>query len=111
MIDYRHPQGVKYAHMPRSVMPCLPVCSYLIGAQWDELALAAVSTLRPSSIRVTGPTDSQTCDGSMWRVSVYVDSNNTILGIEQEMIADVPDHIEHGHALRMKLRELPGWIK
>lgn len=111
MIDYHHPQGVDYQQPRRSVWPCLPVCSYLIGTPWDELALAAVSTTRPSSIRVLGPTDYETCDGRTWRVSVYVDSNNIIKSVEQEVIADVPDEIEHGHALLLKLRALPGWSK
>lgn len=102
MIDYHTTHKVDYVPGKRQVYADLPVCEYLKGTKWDELALAAVSTLRPSSIRVT--TGEIKCDGAMNRVTVYVDDQDIIRSIEMEVVADVEEDIQHGHALNMALR-------
>lgn len=61
---------------------CLPVLHYLWGRKWDELALAYVRSVRPTSIRVT--TGEIKLDARTGRVTVYVDEDDTILWIEQE---------------------------
>lgn len=109
MIDYRDPSGVEYKPTREQVFPCLPVCQYLWGSPWNELALAAVSTLRPSRIRVVRSTDFVNCDGVWWRVTVYLNEDSTIESVEQEVAADVGDQVKNGHDLRVQLRALIGW--
>lgn len=78
------------------------VLPFLIGKPWDNVALAFVHGLRPSSIRVTQ--DSVTLDSRVWRVTVYVDSNNIIEKIRQEVEVGLPDGVEHAGALRDALK-------
>lgn len=107
MIDYKHSQGVKYQSEAKKAFITLPVCKYLEGAVWNDIALAAVSTLRPSFIRVIDKTESVTDDARLWRVTVCLNDDETISSIEQEVIADVPQSVPHGHALYLELHWNP----
>lgn len=63
----------------------------LIGRPWDEVALAVLSTLKPSWIRVT-ECETKT-DWRPGRITVYVDKNNVIQGgtiEDMKVAADVP---------------------
>jgi hypothetical protein len=63
----------------------IEVLPSLVGHQWDEIALAYVHALRPSIIRVIRDGEGEHCDSRTWRVTVYVDANNTITEIRQEV--------------------------
>lgn len=79
----------------------IDVLLFLIGKQWDDVALAYVHALRPSSIRVT--TGMETLDSSTWRVTVVVDDNDLIKSIQQEVEVGLPENVAHGAALKMAL--------
>lgn len=74
------------------------VLPYLKGRKWDEVALAYVHSVRPSSIRVT--TGACTADSYRWRVTVIVDEKDVIKEITQEVEVWLPEGITHGQALR-----------
>lgn len=103
MIDYRHSQGIPYKpEIDRHVCLTLVVCEYLIGTPWDEISLAAVSTVRPSVLRVCDPDSLPTDDGWNGRVTVHVDANNIIRCVEHETTAFVTTEIKHGHDLHTR---------
>lgn len=79
----------------------IEVLSFLKGKPWDALALGYVHALRPSNIRVT--TDMITLDASLWRVTVYVDANDIIEDISQEVEIGLPEGVVHGEAMGMAL--------
>ena len=93
-------QGVIYVK-PRgwsTCYPSIPILQFLIGRLWDDVALAMVSAMRPSSIRVI--TGSETCDSHINRVSVYVTDRLIIEGICMEVEANAPDM--NGYELCMR---------
>lgn len=61
----------------------IKVLPELTGKPWNENALHLVHALRPSSIRVT--TGEIKCDSRTWRVTVYINEENIIQEIEQEV--------------------------
>jgi hypothetical protein len=102
MKDYHSSHMVEYEEMERVSYQCLEVLPCLKGKKWNEVALAYVHSLRPTSIRVTkGETK---LDARTWRVTVYVDNNDTIERIEQEVEVGLPDGVIHGEALKWALR-------
>ncbi len=76
---------------------CIKVLEFLNGKQWDDIALGYVHSLRPSSIRVTE--GMITLDARIWRVTVYIDKENVIDYITQEVIVGLPDGVANGEAL------------
>lgn len=97
MKDYRSECGIKYDPPDRFGYTILHPLDFLRHSPWDEIALAYVHALRPSFIRVTE--DAITLDARLWRVTIYVDKNNTILDIEQEVEVALPGNIKCGDDL------------
>ena len=82
MKNYYHSHGIAYESPPNIGWDCIPVLEFLWGRKWDEISLAYVHSLRPSSIRVT--TGEVKTDSSRWRVTIYVDDADIITKISQE---------------------------
>ena len=101
--DYKTIHRVNYDSPKRLGYTVISVLDFLKGRPWDEIALGYVHSLRPSSIRVT-PGEC-TLDANLWRVTVYVNKNDTIRNIEQEVEVGLPESIEHGHALNLSLND------
>ena len=81
---------------------CIEVLEFLKGKPYDAVALAYIHSLRPSYIRVTkGMT---TLDARTWRVTVYINEDNTIRSIKQEVEVALPDGVAHGQALGVALK-------
>lgn len=81
---------------------CIEVLEFLKGKPYDVVALAYIHSLRPTYIRVTkGWT---TLDARTWRVTVYINEDNTIRSIKQEVQVALPDGVEHGEALGVALK-------
>lgn len=78
----------------------LPVLTFLEGKPWNDLALSAVNSLRPSSIiTITAPHPNSGWnppdDRRDWRVVVYLKSDGrTIKRIEQECLIGNMTHRE-----------------
>jgi hypothetical protein len=89
-------------HVNRISYSSVKALEFLNGRAWDDIALAYVHGLRPSAIRVTN--GEETCDSWPWRVTVYVDAQNLITGIRQEVEVWLPDGVENGHDLSERVR-------
>ena len=89
--------------VPRRGYSTIEVLEFLKGRQWDDIALAYVHSLRPSSIRVTK--GECTCDHSLWRVTVFIDNDNVIESIEQSVEVALPDGIEDAYNLRIATQQ------
>lgn len=94
-------QGQTYQQPSRIGYYTLIVLPQLNGKCWNEYALALVHSLRPSHIRVV--TDSAQLDAQTWRITVWVDHNNIIKQIEQEVEVGLPDDCEYSIPLMRKL--------
>lgn len=81
--DYVRPQGWHTCY------PCVPIFDFLEGRPWDNDALAIVSMLRPTCIRVI--TNECTADHRWGRVTVRVTEEKVITSIEYEGMADSPE--------------------
>ena len=105
MKDYFSGQGKKYEpETDRRGYLSVEMLSFLCGRPWDEVALAYVSALKPSYIRVIRYNDGQTMDGISDRVTVYLTESLNIESITQEVEVCLPDRIAHGGALRLALK-------
>ncbi len=92
----------KFKKFNRSGQTSINVLEFLHGKQWDDIALAYVHALQPSSIRVTHGTTK--ADSRQWRVTVYIDDDNNIKEITQEVVVGLPEEVAHGEALGVALR-------
>jgi hypothetical protein len=102
MKDYHSKGGIPYEPKPKQFgYLSVEILPYLKYRKWDEVALAYVHSVRPSSIRVT--TGEIFLDGQRWRVTVTVDKEDIIQEITQEVEAWLPDKVAHGSALSLAL--------
>lgn len=94
--------GLKYKpesqHFGWTTIECL---NFLKGNEWNEVALAYVHALNPSIIRVTH--GEVFLNAHERRVTVYINNENRIQKIEQEVQVWLPDGIECGEALNVAL--------
>ena len=61
----------------------ISVLPFLTGRVLDEISLGWLTSLRPSSIRITDGLVN--CDSQLWRVTVILDSAQKIKSITQEV--------------------------
>lgn len=102
--DFKHGQGVRYDwHGPTGYLS-IEVLTFLNGHPWDEVALAFVHSLRPSSVRVISENEGETADARTWRVTIYLKDADCIKYIRQEVEVSLPEGVAHGSALRDALR-------
>lgn len=82
---YRGAQGSWYKRpSDHTGYMTIPVLDFLIGAPCNNLVLAFIHGLHPTQIRVTS--GEVTTDSMHGRVTVRVDKDNKIEGIEQEIV-------------------------
>lgn len=105
MKDYFSSQGRQYEpETDRHGFLSIEVLGFLIGKPWDEVALAYVSALRPSYIRVIRHDGGQTMDAMQDRVTVHLREDGMIGEIEQSVRVWLPEKVAHGDALRLALK-------
>lgn len=95
--DYYGGHGTKYddeLEFPGRSWTSIAVLPFLVGRQWDDIALAYCHALRPEMIRVIRPGVGQKLDGYTSRITVYVDAENYIKSVDQEVEVGIPDLIE-----------------
>lgn len=80
----------------------IEVLPFLKGKKWDEIAVGYVHGLRPSQIRVT--TGMCKLNAHVWRVTVFIDEEDTIERITQEVEVALPSGVAHGEALDAALQ-------
>jgi hypothetical protein len=97
--------GAKYDpddHFKNTGYNCIDVLPFLTGKQFDDVALAYIHSLRPTSIRVS--IGSMCLDARTWRVTVHLDKDTMlILKIEQEIEVGLPDWCKCGSHLNSAL--------
>lgn len=93
LIPYEQPEQISYLN--------IPVLEFLKGRKWDEIALAYCHAMNPTSIRVTSGLIK--LDSRIGRITVYVDDENKIEGIEQEVEIGLPEGVEDGYELSQLL--------
>ncbi len=93
---YYHPQGVEPRESCAVWVFChVPMCPYLIGRFWDELALSAVLAMRPDSLRVIRHGDPASDDARRYRLSVHLDEQGKIKSVTQELPVPCPELIKN----------------
>ena len=104
MKNYIHSQGHQYQdETHRYGFLSIRVLECLTGKPWDEIALAFVSALRPSYIRVIRFNSGETMDAMLDRVTVYLGEDELITKLRQEVRVWLPENVAHGSALRNAL--------
>lgn len=92
-------QGQTFVEWPSRGYLVLQVLPEFVGRPWDEVALAFVHSLRPSTLRVVY--EGAQADAESWRVTVWLEEDNqTIRRIEQEVEVGLPSGVSCGSALR-----------
>lgn len=94
---YHHVRVTEEDRNQRSSLVCIEVLQFLKGHPWNEIALAFVTALEPTAIRVT--TDWITADSCCGRITIYVDESNNIKAIERECRVWLPEGAQHGYDL------------
>ena len=100
---YRGTQGEYCKRLSRAGYTSIPVLEFLNGQPWDDFALCWVHALRPTKIRVVRA--EETTDAYTWRVTVYVDGDNRIESVRQEVEIGLRKQDRHGHDLNMELQQ------
>lgn len=96
--DYIDPCGHQFVAARRCGYLNITVLPELTGCPWDEVAMGYVQGLRPSVLRVVK--GEETTDGCTWRVTVYLDEQDRIKKIHQEVVVGLPQGINCGGELR-----------
>jgi len=80
---YRGSHGVRYDTPTERGYTVLEVLPQLVGVRLCNLVMAYVTALRPSTVRITR--GEVTTDAWPWRVTIFVDENDVVTKIEQEV--------------------------
>lgn len=75
----------------------------LEGKKWGPVTQAHLRALRPSEVRVVEADGCVKTDACTWRVTVHLDNSRRISRIEQEVEVDLPDGVDNGYALSVRL--------
>lgn len=95
--DYIHNNGSQFEAFDSVGFTSIRVLEFLHGKLWDDIALGYVHALRPSTVRISH--GAIKCDARTWRVTVYIDDNDRIEYIEQEVEVGLPHGIDDGYDL------------
>lgn len=100
----RHGNAKEMPRYRRSSTMVQEVCPALCGQPWDDLALAYLSAMHPTCVRVVKDGDLIRSDARCGRATVHLLADNlTIDRIDMELLVDLPEDVEHGHALSLLL--------
>lgn len=86
----------------------IKVLEFIYGKPWNKYALCLVHSLRPSYIRVSN--GGIQCDARIWRVTVFVDGNNLIRNIIQEVEVGLTDDCDYSSDLFDKIGVDDDWV-
>lgn len=90
---YEKPKTIGY-----NVIEILPI---LNGKKLSEYSMAIVHSARPSSIRIVK--DEQTTDSYIWRVTIYIDKDEVIKRITQEVEIALPKDCKYSGSVLNKI--------
>lgn len=96
-IDYHSSHMVRFKPFQARGWTEIDVLPELIGKKWGPIPLGLCHVVRPSSIRVT--TGETKCDASTWRLTVYVDKDDIIQSLHQEVEFGGTDEVGSGYEM------------
>jgi hypothetical protein len=99
---YYNSCGVEFKGFDSYGYTVLEMLPQLVGRPCDDLVMAYIPALRPSSVRIVMGV--QTCDSRPWRVTVVIDSHNHVRRIEQEVYVGLFEPFGCGHELDQYVR-------
>lgn len=83
---YYGPRGADYQPPSEGAgYTSIDVLPFLIGMEFDDLAMAWIHSLRPSRVRVITHNGCLTLDACHWRVTVHLDGRERIARVSQEV--------------------------
>lgn len=94
--------GVEFKPHPAVGSLSLRVLQFLEGRLLDEVVMAYVQSLRPSSVRVCHAGGMVNADARIWRVTIFtfkVGRKHYVNSIYQEVNVGLPNGVSHGEAL------------
>lgn len=98
--NYRTGWQAQYHSPSHCGYTIIKVLEFLEGRKLSEQVLDFIHALRPSCIRITeGYT---TCDAMLWRVTIYVDKDDIVRSIQQEVEVGLRS-AKNGHELSQSL--------
>ena len=74
----------------------IEVLAFLKGRKIDKVVMGYLHALRPSKIEVVPFRESTHCDAFTWRVRIFLNKDETIDCIQQEIQVGCYDDVEHG---------------
>lgn len=77
------------------VYTTVPVCHFIKGRKWDELALSAVLAMRPDKVRVIEHGALASDDGHRYRITVRLNKDGNIASVVQEVPVPCPEVVKH----------------
>ncbi len=83
--SYHTASGARYRQPDRRGMVTMPVLTFLRGEALTELVWDWLEGVRPSMVCVRGFADDVAVDSAPWRVTIYLDQDDRILDIVQEI--------------------------
>jgi hypothetical protein len=96
----------------RSGFVVLDVLPQVVGFPLDETVWALVEALQPGEVRVILAGEPTKTDARCWRVTIYLDADERVRQVCQEVMVGLPDAVETGRSLaglwRQRGRPLSG---
>lgn len=74
----------------------IEIADILKNRKLDDTIFAYLSSFRPSYIRIIPFNKTQHCDSIPWRITIYLNEDETIETIKQEVCLELPDGIING---------------
>lgn len=97
MKDYHSSHMVMFDPYTARGYMSIEVLPELIGKKWGEIALGYCHAVRPTCIRVVK--GEEKTDACTWRLTVYVDADDIITGLRQEVEIGGFGEVRNGMAM------------
>lgn len=89
----------------------IEVLPFLKGREIDKVVMGYLHALRPSLIEVIPHRSGHHLDSRRWRVRIFLDANNRIEEIKQEVEVGLYEGVENGFDLHYELEGKPNPFK
>lgn len=86
---FRGGLGNIYRASARQCFLRIPILEFLWGSKLDEFVFGYLSSSNPSSVRIIKDGELECCNSSLWRVTIYLNKDETIKSIRQEIVYDI----------------------
>lgn len=100
--NYYCNDGAPFIPCERGGMQVIGICDWLVGTKFDETALCWLEMYRPSVVRIRRPGDSVTKSWRLWRVTIVLDENDTVMELGQEVRVGLCGEMRTGNDLQIE---------